>query len=105
MHPRSQLDSWNRDQIRKMQAGGNGPARDFFKKHGCTSNDANAKYNSRAANQWRQKLERDGAALEKRLGKDLLEPEADVEAAEEDFFDVAAVADGSAASSVRGGNL
>ena len=94
----SQLDSWTRIQIRKMQAGGNSAAKAFFKQHGCTTSDAATKYNSRAATLWRQKLERDSAALDKRLGKTLIESESEEKPVEKDFFDDASVSSGGSAA-------
>lgn len=44
------LDSWAPAQLKAMELGGNGPAREFFKKHGCADNEkVEKKYASNAA--------------------------------------------------------
>ncbi|XP_007519129.1 ADP-ribosylation factor GTPase-activating protein 2 isoform X2 [Erinaceus europaeus] len=68
----TELDSnWNWFQLRCMQVGGNANATAFFRQHGCTASDANAKYNSRAAQMYREKIRQLGSAALAKHGTDL----------------------------------
>ncbi|CAM8906581.1 unnamed protein product [Rhodiola kirilowii] len=56
------LDSWTPDQLKTMCFGGNNRAQVFFKQHGWTDGGRiEAKYNSRAANMYRQLLSKEVA--------------------------------------------
>lgn len=84
----TQLDTWSWDQLRHMQSGGNNAAHGFFKSHGCTATDASAKFSSRAATQYRQKLDQLAEAMQQRLGGKLFDQtEEHVPESEPDFFD------------------
>lgn len=51
------MDSWNPDQLKKMQCGGNAKLNDFLKQYGVDKYmDIKEKYNSRAAEIYREKL-------------------------------------------------
>uniref|UniRef100_A0A8C6FIV6 ADP-ribosylation factor GTPase-activating protein 2 n=1 Tax=Moschus moschiferus TaxID=68415 RepID=A0A8C6FIV6_MOSMO len=89
----TELDSnWNWFQLRCMQVGGNASATAFFRQHGCTANDANTKYNSRAAQMYREKIRQLGSAALARHGTDLwidsvsTAPSHSPEKEESDFF-------------------
>lgn len=47
---------WTRIQLKAMQLGGNANASSFFREHGCESCEAQQKYNSRAAQLYKEKL-------------------------------------------------
>uniref|UniRef100_A0A8B9HVH2 ADP-ribosylation factor GTPase-activating protein 2 n=1 Tax=Astyanax mexicanus TaxID=7994 RepID=A0A8B9HVH2_ASTMX len=90
----TELDSnWNWFQLRCMQVGGNANATAFFRQHGCTTNDTNAKYNSRAAQMYREKIRQLANAALSKYGTDLwIDSSGSVqtptaEKKEADFFD------------------
>lgn len=43
----------------------------FFRQHGCTTTDANAKYNSRAAQMYREKIRQLASAAMAKYGTDV----------------------------------
>ncbi|XP_067275342.1 ADP-ribosylation factor GTPase-activating protein 2 isoform X2 [Pseudorasbora parva] len=90
----TELDSnWSWFQLRCMQVGGNANAMGFFRQHGCTTNDTNAKYNSRAAQMYREKIRQLANAALSKYGTDLwidssgCAQSSPVEKRETDFFD------------------
>ncbi|GBF93446.1 hypothetical protein Rsub_06579 [Raphidocelis subcapitata] len=51
------MDAWNPDQLRKMQAGGNGKLNEFFARYGIDkATDIKTKYNNRVAEIYRDKV-------------------------------------------------
>ncbi|XP_075886216.1 ADP-ribosylation factor GTPase-activating protein 3 isoform X2 [Nelusetta ayraudi] len=68
----TELDfTWSWFQLRCMQVGGNASAMAFFSQHGCTTNAANAKYNSRAAKLYREKIKTLATQATRRQGTEL----------------------------------
>lgn len=59
---------WTNHQLKMMETGGNERAAQFFKQHGLESNDASVKidgkYNSRAAELYREKLKGEVSGVE-----------------------------------------
>ncbi|XP_012140847.2 ADP-ribosylation factor GTPase activating protein 3 isoform X2 [Megachile rotundata] len=87
----TQLDTnWTWLQLRNMQLGGNANARKYFAQHNCTTMDAQQKYNSRAAMQYREKLAQASAQAMRRYGTKLHLDDGPTSTAEEhgeiDFF-------------------
>ncbi|XP_009868695.1 PREDICTED: ADP-ribosylation factor GTPase-activating protein 3 [Apaloderma vittatum] len=74
-----------------MQVGGNANACAFFHQHGCTTNDTNAKYNSRAAQLYKEKIKSLATQATRKHGTDLWTdgcgmPPLSPQNKEEDFF-------------------
>lgn len=74
-----------------MQIGGNANATAFFHQHGCVTNDTNAKYNSRAAQLYREKIRSLGTQATRKHGTDLwldgsTQPPLSPQQKDEDFF-------------------
>uniref|UniRef100_A0A2K5RI30 ADP-ribosylation factor GTPase-activating protein 3 n=1 Tax=Cebus imitator TaxID=2715852 RepID=A0A2K5RI30_CEBIM len=88
----TELDSnWSWFQLRCMQVGGNANASSFFHQHGCATNDTNAKYNSRAAQLYREKIRSLASQATRKHGTDLwldscVVPSSSPPPKEEDFF-------------------
>ncbi|KAL6733298.1 hypothetical protein Aduo_003954 [Ancylostoma duodenale] len=80
--------NWTWLQLRAMQVGGNANATQFFKQHGCNSNDAQVKYKSRAAQLYKEKLAQLCIEVQKKYGNTVFIDTAAVaeEHKEEDFF-------------------
>ncbi|XP_046845681.1 ADP-ribosylation factor GTPase-activating protein 2-like isoform X2 [Xenia sp. Carnegie-2017] len=69
----TQLDTnWTWIQLRQMQCGGNAKAKAFFRQHNLNTNDAKAKYNSRVANMYREKLSSLAQKAHKQYGSQVL---------------------------------
>ncbi|KAG7320319.1 hypothetical protein KOW79_016172 [Hemibagrus wyckioides] len=98
----TELDSnWSWFQLRCMQVGGNASASAFFNQHGCTTSETNAKYNSRAAKLYREKIKTMATQATRQHGTELwldsqapLSPTSPVEK-QEDFFSQHTQNDGS----------
>ncbi|XP_072340757.1 ADP-ribosylation factor GTPase-activating protein 3-like isoform X1 [Scyliorhinus torazame] len=88
----TELDSnWSWFQLRCMQLGGNANANAFFSQHGCNTSDTNAKYNSRAAQLYREKLRSLAVAATRKYGTELWvddsgNPPLSPQSKDEDFF-------------------
>ncbi|NXV53438.1 ARFG3 protein, partial [Uria aalge] len=68
----TELDSsWSWFQLRCMQVGGNANASAFFHQYGCTTNDTNAKYNSRGAQLYKEKIKSLATQATRKHGTDV----------------------------------
>ncbi|XP_078099279.1 ADP-ribosylation factor GTPase-activating protein 3 isoform X1 [Sander vitreus] len=68
----TELDfNWSWFQLRCMQVGGNASAMSFFSQHGCTTSAANTKYNSRAAQLYREKIKTSATQATRSHGTEL----------------------------------
>lgn len=88
----SQLDTnWNWLQLRSMQCGGNANAQSYFEQHNCTSKDSKAKYNSRCAQTYREKLHQQAVKAQRNFGTKLFFDDSSDQPAKEaepvDFFE------------------
>ena len=63
--------NWTWIQLRTMQVGGNANANNFFQQHDCVFKDAHKKYNSRAAQLYKEKLLHQATAAMRQYGTDL----------------------------------
>ncbi|XP_066489700.1 ADP-ribosylation factor GTPase-activating protein 3 isoform X2 [Tiliqua scincoides] len=88
----TELDSnWSWFQLRCMQVGGNANAVAFFHRLGCTTNDTVAKYSSRAAQLYREKIKSLATQATRKHGTELwvdgcADPPLSPQEKEEDFF-------------------
>lgn len=88
----SQLDTnWNWLQLRSMQCGGNANALSYFDQQNCTSKDSKAKYNSRCAQTYREKLHQLAVKAQRNYGNKLFFDDATEQPVKEaepvDFFE------------------
>ncbi|XP_029438663.1 ADP-ribosylation factor GTPase-activating protein 2 isoform X2 [Rhinatrema bivittatum] len=68
----TELDcNWSWFQLRCMQVGGNAIATAFFRQHGCTTSDANAKYTSQAAQLYRERIREQASTATSKHGTEL----------------------------------